>query len=529
MTKLSTSSVLKIGSVMIAMLILFGSAFGVWWTFTRPTEKQVTATKATYKHKGSFDYQIYATGGSLYGSPVDTDVSNPTYFTNLIDSIDVSFGYRFVTQEPITSVSETVEVKALLENPGSWQKEIVLVPEETHSGDLALTFPLDLASIDSLITTIEEETKSYADTNPVTLTAIVHLVADTPSGPIEDDFVQSTRIILSSSTLEWETGLEKSEPGSDALAEYSHEGQFGYAIHLRDNALYGPITLNPPPPEPITVVPWPKGITYFPETVDHVDMSFSYELACATAILESSATTRVDAVLEYPGVWTKTFPLLRDTSETQGFTVSFPVDLAGLLEFTNDVRDEIGLGSTSYDLTVKADVHMVAETDSGTIDEVFSQSLKGTLGLTTFKWTTQLDQSQPGSITETETVPNSVWPVRGVALGGLAVGLVAVPIAASGRKNKWKSSNPLEVEAHQFKMKYKDVVVDVEELPEVTSANTIVVVESLAELAKAADALLKPVLHKAESRRHMYCVIDGATRYEYVSTIGTNNHAVKEE
>jgi len=511
-------------SVIVAVLILCGSAFGVWWTFSRPAEKQVMATKVTYKHNGNFDYQVYATGGSLYGSLVDTDVSNPTYFSNIIDSIDVSFAYRLVTEESIISISETVEVKALLENPGSWEKEIVLVPESTRSGDVALTFPLDLASIDSLITTIEEETKSYADTNPVTLTAIVHLVADTAYGRIEDDFVQSTRIMLSSSTLEWETGLEKFEPGADPLVEYSQEGRFGYAIHLRDNALYGPITLIPPPPEPVTLVPWPKGITYFPNTVDHVDMSFSYEIDCGTIISESSVTVRVDAVLEYPGVWTKTFPLLRDTSQTQGFTATFPLDLAGLLEFTSDVRDEIGLGSTSYDLTVKADVHMVAETDAGTIDEVFSQSLKGTLGLTTFKWTTQLDQSQPGSITQTDTVSNSVWPVRGVALGGLVVGLVAVPLAASGRKNSWKSGSPLEVEAHQFKMKHKDVVVDVEELPQVTSANTIVAVESLSELAKAADALLKPVLHRAESRRHVYCVIDGATRYEYVSTIGTNIH-----
>ena len=56
---------------------------------------------------------------------------------------------------------------------------------------------------------------------------------------------------------------------------------------------------------------------------------------------------------------------------------------------------------------------------------------------------------------------------------------------------------------------------EVEALPP-DKLGTLIPIDSLGELVKVADALLKPVLHKAEQDIHIYYVIDGLTRYKYV-------------
>lgn len=72
-------------------------------------------------------------------------------------------------------------------------------------------------------------------------------------------------------------------------------------------------------------------------------------------------------------------------------------------------------------------------------------------------------------------------------------------------------------EAMRARRKHKDVILDVKELPEVTGRERVILLDSLDELIKTADDLLKPVLHRAEKGRHTYCVLDGMDRFEYIS------------
>ena len=66
------------------------------------------------------------------------------------------------------------------------------------------------------------------------------------------------------------------------------------------------------------------------------------------------------------------------------------------------------------------------------------------------------------------------------------------------------------------KRKHGDVIADVGELPKAKAMETVVPVDSIEELLKVADALLKPVLHRTEVDKHTYCIIDGQTRYCYI-------------
>ena len=83
---------------------------------------------------------------------------------------------------------------------------------------------------------------------------------------------------------------------------------------------------------------------------------------------------------------------------------------------------------------------------------------------------------------------------------------------------KHRRLSRIEADALQVRGKHQGLVVDVERLPApVWNEETTVEVGSLDELIKTADAILKPVLRLAEPERHTYCVIDGMTRYQYVS------------
>lgn len=71
--------------------------------------------------------------------------------------------------------------------------------------------------------------------------------------------------------------------------------------------------------------------------------------------------------------------------------------------------------------------------------------------------------------------------------------------------------------AARVRKKYKQVLVDIEELPEIKPGETVIPLGSLDDLVRISDDLLKPVLHQASEGRHVYCTIDGSVRYQYIS------------
>ena len=508
-----TARMLSLG---IVTALLLGSIFGVWYTFSLPSERQEQVTLVNYQHYGEFDYQVYVHPSTLYGVTPEEE-ENAVYFTELIDEIEVSFNHKLVPDEAWDKVTTVVEISMILENPGVWQKEIQLLRKVRYR-DVTVTFPLDLAEIEETINDIEDETNVRSSSNDVTLKANVRVVAMTDAGEMEDNFVQTTKLVLDPQTMEWDTDLTHSQHGSYEGLDYEHQGTFDYAIKLKPNTLFGAVTLKPPASESATTIALPSGSVYFTKIVDSMDGTFSYYFYSDQPLTDASARVEVIAILEYPEIWSKTFHLVPATIKTGDFNVSFPVDIQGFDRLTETVRDEIGIGSASYDMTIRADVHMVAQTDYGPIDEVFTQSLTGTLGLSTLVWQDDLTEWQSGSIKETVTVPNSVWPERGGAIVGLVlVMLVGSYLVWNHRQVKPIPLAPMDAEALRARKKHKDVIVDVGELPEAKTEETVILLNSLDELIKASDALLKPVLHKAEAEKHTYCVIDGLTRYEYVS------------
>ncbi|MEE9491041.1 MAG: DUF5305 family protein, partial [Dehalococcoidia bacterium] len=169
---------------------------------------------------------------------------------------------------------------------------------------------------------------------------------------------------------------------------------------------------------------------------------------------------------------------------------------------------------------IQASVRTTALTDYGPVNEFLTQSMSGTLQTNRLVWSSEppLSQTRYGSLQDTVTIPID----RGSGTTWWPIALAFVVLLGSYVVWNYAQTRPLpvsavEAEAKQAKKKHEDIIADVEEMPEAKIGEMVISLASLEELVKVGEVLLKPVFHKAEPRKHTYCVIDGPTRYQYVS------------
>jgi len=535
---------------LVLLLGLFGfSIYGVGQAYTMPKQVEEPVALANYQHIGEFDYLVYVYPSHLFGNPVETseEEGQSLYFTNIIDGIDVVFDYDFIADGQTTDLSSDVDITAIATGPSGWQKEIPLSSARDLGANVSLEFPLELEQLDDFINQIELDlgirSPDYTGPNYYTLgiEARVDISGNVGGTQINDVFVLPMKITVGRGTLEWDDELALSQRKSDGGFSYKHQGSFSYTIKLKENSLYGTgvDTLGKEPYQWPQISAQPPGSYYFTRITDIMLADFSYQFMCNQPVRNLIEEVEVEAILENPDVWSKTFVLVPKTQKSGDFRVDFAVDTDFFAEFTDMMRDEIGMGAPSHNLTITAVVHTIAETDFGTIDEIFTHSLDGTLTANALTWSGDLEGSKSGSIMGGHImVPNTekfvglspdtariVFPIAlaiilPFSLYLLILGIVARPTALS----------KLEKEAIRAKKKHKDLIVDVKELPAIEGQDiTVVSLSSLDDLITTAENLFRPVLHKAEEERHIYCVIDGTTRYQYVSELGALTHFIISE
>jgi len=522
-------------AVVLISIVLLASIFGVYKTFTLPTEIEEQITALNYEHQGEFDYLAYLHASYLFGDiPLETNLeaneipeglpSAPKYPAEIIDAFDITFNYRFVPDKPVTKISEQVEVNAVLHNtPPIEQEEVILVPMTNQTGDFTIGFSANVSDLASSSTT--------------TITANVYTTVETDTGPMFESFTQSLTIKSKGPLLEVDRNLTDTRRSSFGELSYEQSGEFVYSLRLKPDSPFGAITLSPPSPKPLPPPPPPPpppsaktlgpGETIFTKLLDRMDATFSYRFESDLPVRQITEEVEINAVLEAPGGWTKTFVLVPRTEKSGAFTVSFPLDAEDFSYFSDvlrTVKRETGV-SIPDNLTITADVHTIAQTDFGLIDDEFSQTLSTALGEDLLEWKEELVSSKPGAIEMNTIIPNpnkfaglSINQIRN--LSASVAGIIFSLLVYSLVLNIWFKPEKLpriEEEALRARKKHKDVIVDIEELPEAKAGEMVIQLSSLDELIKAADGLLKPVIHKAGVQRHTYCVIDGLTRYEYIS------------
>jgi hypothetical protein len=528
-------------------LLLMGSLFWVGLAFATPMVREKPVTLVNYQHEGVFDYTIYVKPSYLFGPPLPEatkgQATKTLYFTSVIKDIQVEFAYEFVAYSAMTQVSSEANIVGIVTGPSGWKKEFPLSSISGAGTSLSISFPLKLDEFDKAINIIEDElgirpkAVEYEYTEegePVEMPATpepnaydlviearVDIKANTGAEWIKDSFVQPIDLKIDKGTLSWATNLNLSEKRfGDGGVSYEHRGNFGYTIGLKPNSLYPAdvTTLSPEPYVKPPVVSRPAGESYFLKTIDLIEADFGYRFVCDKLVTNLTEEVQVTAVLNNPDEWTKTFTLVPKTDKSGDFTLSFPVDVVYFNDLANTIGQETGVPERTLELTIEAKVHTQVDTEDGHIDEVYTHTLEGTLEGSTLTWNEELQKSVPGTIkgTKTLTDPN-VGKYRVLSVAMLVVIFLGFLFVV--RNASQVRAPALEEEAQRARKKYKGVISDVVELPAVRAGETVITFNSLDELATAADAMLKPVLHLAETDKHTYCVIDGLIRYEYVSEL----------
>ncbi len=525
---------LKVSLVALSLLLLIGSGFWVWRGLSKPLQWQETTTLVNYWQQGEFDYQVDIEAGYLFSTtPTDFPKVTPEeeadsiqYFSNIIEEIEANFTYEFAPDYRVNEVNSDVDIFAIIHGPSGWQKEILLKSGSGYDS-CTVSFPLDLENFNEIINDIEDELGvryQYSEENvyDLVIEARVTINVDTGKEWVTDTFVQPMALNISEGTLTWDNELDLVERRYQGEFSYKHVGNFGYTLWLIESgtALYGTevTEISSEPYEPPVIISRPPGEVYFPEIVDIMKSSFYYSFACDQPVTNMVAEAEIIVTLEYSEMWQKTFTLVPKTESTGDFVLNFPVDINYFAELANVIRDELGMGAATHDLTIEATVHTQAYTQFGPIDEVFTHTLTGSLGATTLTWSEELEKSEEGTIegidffTDPDLPAYRLWSqiVTGLLL---LIFLFVLWHAIWARPIMSK----IDEEAFRAKKKHKNVIVDIKELPSAKARETVIPISSLDELIKAADSLLKPVLHQAEANKHTYCVIDGSTRYEYIS------------
>ena len=227
----------------------------------------------------------------------------------------------------------------------------------------------------------------------------------------------------------------------------------------------------------------------------------------------------------------KRFILLPRTDKSGSFTITTPLDLNHFAELFQTFQEETGAPASSPELTIKYNVHTIAQTNFGTIDEVFSQTLSTTLNKATLEWNEKLVKSAPGSIESSRMIPNpkryqglSVYVVRNLAavLSGIFFLLFgfSVWLQLKFKRVAVSEIERIEKEVRLTKKKYGGRMVEATDQTPL-KGEKIIPLGSIEDLIKVADELGKPIIHQAPAtaeRSHTYYVFDGLIRYEYLLT-----------
>ncbi len=498
MVKLLKPALLLVGVILACSLMAMGVGRFI------PAEKTRQITLANYSHQGEFNYLGYSTSGLFSGESAQPA---PVLFPQIIEEMEILFSYS----GPKTG---DVEIKAILEdNNGGWQKEI---PIET-SGRSTISFPLDLDEVLELGDTINEQLGNRGGSY------LLKVVAEVPteSGP----FTAVLEGELDSSTLEWkQDGFNKIERGFPGGDDWS-QANFGYRVELKENELFGPITLERKPDVSRVAAVGPD-FSLFTDLVESVDIGLSYQFNCDAEIDSLTEEVEVEMVVAEPGRWRQSFTLLQPTKKQGEFTINLPLDIGRLREMADSIDQQLGgKGAKELEITILAQVHTVARTDYGTIDEIFNHRLTGKMG-ETIEWGAVekgaedkgLLSTKEGAITEEILVPN-LLPRKLTTSSLIGLG-ISLPIFCALAVLYWRRRPKLsflEKELNRNRKKYGELISEISKMPRIRKSEVIIPASSLEALVNISNNSLKPILLKVDRDKHTYCLIDSSVRYQYVS------------
>lgn len=495
------------------MLLIAAIVVGVF-SLRAPRERETEVTHVTYDLKGDFTQQAYGVITSTEKQ------ANPVHFNNIIDLVTGTYAYEFRSVELSSRVKEKIQISAFVTHPGLWEKEVVLLPTQEVSSPATVQFPLDIASFLKLAEEIDTELGFSSSSPTVILKATVF--TETGVGKFNDVFTQTCTMIITPIMLEWQRPFNLSRRGAWDGFVYEHTGLFGYSIALKPNLLFTQTTIDSEPLQPVILTKLRQAIYYRSSEIKTLEVTFDYKLSADQELSQVTHDVVANASLITGAEGeAQVFSLIPQQQVAGDVNLLLPLDIDlyySIIESIENVaREDI---ANTYDLVVNTEVQTNATSGNDKINETVSATLTLKLEPDRVVWPDDTAITRRGTIMAKEVEPN---PDRSMlTMIALALGLMALAIGLWTGWLFWESRsrkialNPRWEADQEIISKHKATFVNVVAMPPTPDPARITILDSLDELVKLADSLLKPVLHTIEKAdTHLYSVIDGLTKYEY--------------
>ncbi len=497
---------MKTWVIVLAVLLL--AAVGLTGkALVTPAERKIeqTTTLVKYEQQGDFDYRVTAAPSYLQGGSVPQASESTPIPLSYIESFAVT--YDFISA---SGAGSEMRVDAVLENPGTWQKTVKLAGRPDTG---SLSFMVDLAALQAAADAINQEIGAGTGAMKLSLRATVSNGIN--SGGTAADFIQDLPLELTRTVVKIGAGLTMSRGGAT--------GTFGYQVQLKDNLLYGPVTITPPAQQSSGTVILKPQDTVFLKLVQGIEMYYRYRITAEPAVPQLQSAVVIQATAANAEVWSKSYDLVTGQSGSSEVQVSFPLDFGQFTELFDKVQQETGVAASEQTLTLTATVHTTGQANQGRIDETFTQSISTNLRAGVLKWEGDLTRTAPGAVeskqVETVAVRLLTRPVLEMRIIGAfftAALLVLLGLYLwHSRRQRENESLRLARKAAELERKYNALFVQVNGLPVNRIGDTILPVDSMEDLVKVGQGLLKPINHAWDKNIHLYWVYDDHKRYEY--------------
>ena len=314
------------------------------------------------------------------------------------------------------------------------------------------------------------------------------------------------------------------------LLTYKHVGTYDYTAKLSSNVIYNQSELKPG-----------QG-TLYTEITEYINTAFSYTFESSQ---EANITVEYKIDVIFPS-WSKAFSIVPQTKlnsvgNSTKFSNNYLVNITSLQELKGTLEQETRIRVSDYNVTIRPEIHTIANNNIATIDEYFTPTMTMTFRHGTSEGnyisTTGLEHTIPNAITDTEIIPipgvmNQRYMSYGFCFGTLSALVVTIGVYTKTVKPSPKPKKSME----EIVAPYEEVIAESAGEPSYKGQIAIITMKSLGDLVEVADLLGKPVLsyEKApitpskESTRVFY-VLDGTTRYECAITAPTTIEKEEEE
>jgi len=304
----------------------------------------------------------------------------------------------------------------------------------------------------------------------------------------------------------------------NTICSYQHNGTYNYVAKLKPNFIYNKTTLNPG-----------EG-TLYTAIVEYVNLTFNYAFTCNPRSENITLNHEIEIQIESPGRWLRT---LQPTEAqeilkiTGNLNWTMQVNSTKIRQLVEAIDKEIygTTRSTTYNIKIKPKIHVTANINTKTINEIYTPEL--TIAFKTeaekgnYIAIENLNQTKHGKITETRQTPlPQVQTQRTASLTATAItasALTASVILYMFKKPPTLPEKAAEKQLRKLIEPYKELIAKTTQKPPKTQ--TTIEVESLEDLAKIAEILARPILHTTEAEEHIFYIIDNNTKYQYKTRI----------